>query len=346
MKKLQSILKILIPLCLGIGLIYWFWNSMPQHDRDETISAFKRANYFWVLMAPAVGFLSNFIRTQRWRLMLKPIGYYPGYWNTFFAVMIMYFFNLFVPRLGEVSRCTVLAEYEKVPVEKSVGTMVTERLIDVLCLGIVFMLIVIFLGKDNFIALYTNFKNLTADIKVSGTLTLILKYAVPVLLIVGIGAYFIYYIRKNGVNKLKQLIRSKIKSLFTSILSVKDIEDKAQFVALTVAMWMTYLVMFYVNYMALPESTHLPIISALVCLFFGSLAVVLTPGGIGIFPIIVQAILISFNVAPSVALAIGMIAWAVQTLGMLIGGMASLILLNLLNKKEDAAKLVYEENNF
>jgi uncharacterized membrane protein YbhN (UPF0104 family) len=111
-------------------------------------------------------------------------------------------------------------------------------------------------------------------------------------------------------------------------------------------MWLTYLVMFYTNYLALPETSHLPVISALVCLFFGSLAVVITPGGIGIFPIIVQAILLSFNVAPSIGLAIGMIAWAVQTLGMLIGGMLSLILLNLLNKKEDASKLVYEEDSF
>jgi uncharacterized membrane protein YbhN (UPF0104 family) len=81
----------------------------------------------------------------------------------------------------------------------------------------------------------------------------------------------------------------------------------------------------------------MPFVSALVCLFFGSLAVVLTPGGIGIFPIVIQTILVGFGINPSIALAIGMIAWAIQTLGVLIGGTISLILLNLLNKKTEVA---------
>lgn len=333
MNPFKKILKILISLGLGIALIIWFWNSMSGSDKTETINAFKRANYFWVLMAPLVGFFGNFIRTQRWRLMLRPLGYNPGYWNTFHAVMVMYFFNLFVPRLGEVTRCTLLAEYEDVPVEKSLGTMVTERLLDVICLGIVFILIVLFLGKDNFNSIYDEFKKLTAGIQ-NGTLSLVLKYAVPVLLAIGIGGFCLYYIKKNGVDKLKIFITSKIRSLFISIFSVKDIKELSQFVLLTVTMWLSYLVMFYINYLALPETSHLPFVSALVCLFFGSLAVVITPGGIGIFPILIQTILVAFAISPSIALAIGMIAWAVQTLGVLIGGMASLILLNLLNKKD------------
>jgi uncharacterized membrane protein YbhN (UPF0104 family) len=102
-------------------------------------------------------------------------------------------------------------------------------------------------------------------------------------------------------------------------------------------MWVSYLVMFYINYKALPETNHLPFISALVCLLFGSFAVIITPGGIGVFPIIIQMVLsVSFKVNPSIALAIGMIAWSVQTLGVLIGGMLSLILLNVINKKQNA----------
>lgn len=336
MKNFKTVIKILISLGLGVGLIVWFWTSMSETDKTETINAFKRANYFWVLMAPLVGFLGNFIRTQRWRLMLRPLGYNPGYWNTFHSVMVMYFFNLFVPRLGEVTRCTMLAEYENVPVEKSLGTMVTERLLDVICLGGVFLCIILFLGKDNFNSIYQEFKQLTSGIQ-GGTVSLMLKYAVPVLLVIGIGGFSLYYIQKNGFDKLKELVLSKIKSLLSSVFSVKDIKEKPQFILLTVSMWCSYLVMFYINYMALPETSHLPFVSALVCLFFGSLAVVLTPGGIGIFPIVIQTILVGFAINPSIALAIGMIAWAVQTLGVLIGGTISLILLNLLNKKTEVA---------
>lgn len=332
MKHTKTFLKIIISLGLGIGLIIWFWNSMSETDKAETIDAFKRANYFWVLMAPLLGFLANFIRTQRWRLMLRPLGYNPNYWNTFHSVMIMYFFNMFVPRLGEVTRCTMLAEYENVPVEKSLGTMVTERLLDVICLGIVFVCILIFLGQENFNAIYKEFQQLTAGIK-GGTVSLVLKYTVPVLLIIGIGGFSIWYISKHGFDKLKTLIFTKIKNLFSSVFSVKDVKEKPQFIILTITLWLAYLVMFYVNYKALPETSSLPFSSALVCLFFGSLAVVITPGGIGIFPIVIQTILVAYNINPSIALAIGMIAWAVQTLGVLIGGMLSLILLNITNRK-------------
>lgn len=334
MKNLKTTIKILLSLGLGIGLITWFWSAMSEQDKTETISAFKRANYFWVIMAPLIGFAGNFFRTQRWRLMLKPLGYEPSFVNTFFSVMIMYFFNLFVPRLGEVTRCTILAQYEHVPVEKSLGTMVTERLIDVICLGIVFLLIIVFLGKENYDSLRANFNQLTAGFG-GGTLMTILKFSIPVLLIAGMTVFSLLYIRKNGVDKLKELILSKIKSLFTSILSVKDVKEKPQFILLTVGMWLSYLVMFYVNYLALPETSNLPLISALVCLLFGSFAVIITPGGIGIFPIVIQMVLLSFAVQPSIGLAIGMIAWSVQTLGVLLGGMFSLILLNLLNKKTD-----------
>ena len=332
MKNAKTFIKIIISLGLGIGLIIWFWISMSEADKEETILAFKRANYFWVLLAPLIGFLANFIRTQRWRLMLRPLGYNPNYWNTFHSVMVMYFFNLFVPRLGEVTRCTMLAEYEKVPVEKSIGTMVTERLLDVICLGGVFLCILLFLGQENFNSIYNEFQQLTAGIK-GGTLSIILKYAVPVLLIVGIGGFSVWYIQKNGFQELKELILSKIKSLFFSILSIKDIKEKPQFILLTISMWLAYLVMFYVNFKALPETFNLPFVAALVCLFFGSISVVLTPGGIGIFPIVIQAILVAFTINPSIALAIGMIAWAVQTVGVLVGGVISLILLNLTNRK-------------
>ncbi len=199
-------------------------------------------------------------------------------------------------------------------------------------MGGVFLCILLFVGQENFNAIYKEFKQLTAGIK-GGTLSLILKYAVPFLVIIGIGGFSILYIKKHGFNNLKTLIVSKVKSLILSIISIKDIKEKPQFLLLTIAMWLSYLVMFYVNYKALPETSNLPFSSALVCLFFGSLSVVLTPGGIGIFPIVIQTILVAFSIQPSIALAIGMIAWAVQTLGVLIGGVASLIALNLTNKK-------------
>jgi uncharacterized protein (TIRG00374 family) len=333
LKNIKNIIKILFSLGLGIAVIIWFWNAMSEEDKKQTIDAFRRANYFWVILAPLIGFLANFFRTQRWRLLLRPLSFNPNYANTFHAVMLMYFFNLFVPRLGEIMRCTILAKYEDVPVEKSLGTMVTERIVDVICLGIVFLLVLLFLGNENYTILKQNFNSATAGFG-NNMLMSVLKYAIPAIIILGAILFSILYIQKNGLDKLQLLIKSKIKSLLISVISVKDIKEKPQFIILTVLMWLSYLLMFYVNYMALPETKDLPFFSALVCLLFGSFAVILTPGGIGVFPIVIQLVLVTFKVNPSIALAIGMIAWTVQTLGVLLGGMISLILINLSNKKK------------
>jgi hypothetical protein len=327
-KNLGTIIKVLLSLGLGIGLIYWYISKMTPQERTETISAFKRADYFWVLMAPLLGFLSNFIRTQRWRLMLRPLGYSPGYWNTFFSVMNMYFFNLFIPRLGEVTRCTILARYENVPVEKSIGTMVTERLIDVICLfGIGGIL---FVAERN--RLMAMFQNIFSSKETVHNDSNFLKYIFMGVLALIIAGAAIYIYKKFGLQKLKETVIEKSKGFVQALISVKDIDEKGQFVALTISMWLTYLIMFYVVYKAFPETTGLPIMSAVACLFFGSFAVVATPGGIGVFPLVVQGVLILYNVTPVIGGAVGTLAWGVQTLGMLLGGLLSLLLLNILNK--------------
>lgn len=333
MKNFKSILKVLISLGLGVGVIIWFWNAMPEEDKNQTIDAFKRANYFYLLIAPLIGFIANFIRTQRWILLLRPLNCNPSYYNTFHSVMVMYFFNLFVPRLGEVMRCSILAKYEDVPVEKSLGTMVTERVVDVICLGIIILIVIVFLGKENYDILKENMSQATSGFS-DNTLFTIIKFAMPVLIILGVLVFSWIYIKKNGFDKLQLLVRSKIKSMLSSVMSIKDVKEKPQFIILTILMWLAYLIMFYVNYFSLPETKNLPIFSALVCLVFGSFAVVLTPGGIGVFPIVVQLVLVTFKVNPSIALALGMLAWVVQTSGMLLGGILSLILLNLGNKNK------------
>jgi uncharacterized membrane protein YbhN (UPF0104 family) len=336
-KNLGTAIKVLLSLGLGIGLIWWYVAKMTPEQKTETMDAFRRADYFWVLMAPCIGLVSNFLRTQRWRLMLRPLGFNPGFWNTFFSVMIMYFFNLFVPRLGEVTRCTILAQYEDVPVEKSIGTMITERLIDVICLfsvgGILFVM-----ERDRLMAM---FQTIFAEKESGGDSSHFLKYVLLGAIALAVAAAVVYVYRKYGVQKLKETIIEKTRGFMQALISVKDIEEKGQFIAITIVMWLSYLMMFFVIYKAFPETSGLPIMSAVACLFFGSFAVVATPGGIGVFPILIQGILVLYNVSPSMGAAVGTLSWGIQTLGVLIGGFSSLILLNLLNKnskiKTDAA---------
>ena len=121
-KHFGNILKFIISLCIGVGLVFWSLKDVTAEQKQMILDAFKSANYFWLFLLMFIGLASNFFRAQRWRLLLRPIGYNPNYWNTFSAVMAMFFFNLLFPRLGELMRCTILYRYEKVPVEKGAST--------------------------------------------------------------------------------------------------------------------------------------------------------------------------------------------------------------------------------
>ncbi|MFI4963676.1 MAG: lysylphosphatidylglycerol synthase transmembrane domain-containing protein [Legionellales bacterium] len=142
-KYIGSIIKLVVSLGIGVALVFWFVGQMSPSDKQNVIDDVKRANYVWVIIPPLIGLISNYFRTQRWRILLRSLGYNPAFLNTFLSVMIMYFLNLFFPRLGEVSRCGVLSRYEKIPLDKAIGTMVLERVMDLVCIGIVSLLLLV-----------------------------------------------------------------------------------------------------------------------------------------------------------------------------------------------------------
>ncbi len=250
----------------------------------------------------------------------------------------MYFFNLFIPRLGEVTRCTILAKYEKVPVEDSIGTMVLERLIDLICLMLLAGLLLL-LEYDKIINSYDDLKAMM-NVDVSP----IIKYGVLAALIVGFIIFILYYIKKNGLSRLNEMLRQKVKNLIESILSIRKVEKPFLFIVYSVAIWICYLLMMYFIYKALPETSELSLASALFCLCFGALAVVATPGGIGVYPLVIQQILIIYGINSIIAGAFGQLAWCSQTLGSAIGGIISLILLNILNKDKTTG-IIHESNS-
>ncbi|MFN5760925.1 MAG: lysylphosphatidylglycerol synthase transmembrane domain-containing protein, partial [Sphingobacteriales bacterium] len=134
---------------LGLGLVLLWYSS--RNLTDAEISMMKQSiqgAQFWIAIPAALVFLaSHYSRALRWKILMEPLGFHPSSKNTFIAVMLSYFFNLLVPRLGEVMKCTILAKYEKAPVDKLVGTMVAERAVDVISLFIVFF-ITLFLQVD------------------------------------------------------------------------------------------------------------------------------------------------------------------------------------------------------
>lgn len=126
---------------LGVLLL---WLILRNQNLELIGSNLKKANYFWASMVLIFGFISNVHRSLRWNMLLEPMGYKPKIYNTFIAVLIGYFANLGLPRMGEVVRCSILNRYEKVPLDKSFGTVVTERILDVFSLLICLRIVLIF----------------------------------------------------------------------------------------------------------------------------------------------------------------------------------------------------------
>ena len=139
MKKFISLLaQYVVFLGLGLFLIWWSVRSLSDADMRSLRESLGVANYLLIVPAMGMLMLAHYSRALRWRIMMEPLGFQPSRSNTFIAVLLGYFFNLLVPRMGEVMKCTTLARYERTPVDRLIGTMVAERALDVLCLLTVF----------------------------------------------------------------------------------------------------------------------------------------------------------------------------------------------------------------
>jgi uncharacterized membrane protein YbhN (UPF0104 family) len=143
----KNVITVMVFLSLGIALIYWQYNNIAPEDRSKIYQSIANAKWIYVLPAIIISFASHYFRALRWKLLLAPLEIKPGIVNTTLAVLIGYFVNLLVPRAGEVAKCTVLAKYEKAPVDKMLGTIVAERAFDTLCLGL-FAVITLLLQYD------------------------------------------------------------------------------------------------------------------------------------------------------------------------------------------------------
>jgi len=329
-KQLGNILKFIISLGIGVGLVFWSLKGITAEQKQMIFDSFKRANYFWLFLLMFFGLASNFFRAQRWRLLLKPLGYSPNYWNTFSAVMIMFFANLAFPRLGEVLRCSILAKYEKVPVEKSIGTMVLERVIDLVCILILGGIILLLEYQRYF----QFFKDLFFGKKenVTSTEPQTFKYIMIALVLVAIVAVSIFIVKKHGLDKLTAIVKEKFLGLWQGIISIKHLDKKWEFLFHTFGIWICYILMPYFGFKCLEETANLGWTAAMASVFFGGFAMVATQGGIGAFQIVIEKILATYGIASIIGLSYGWISWSVQTISVIIAGILSLIFLAIYNK--------------
>ena len=312
--KVKKRLSLIIPLVLAVFFGWYTFSKLPV----STIIPFvKSANYWWIALGVFFGLLSHLSRAYRWKYLLEPMGYHIKFRNSIMAVFITYLANYGIPRSGEVLRAAVLTNYEDVPFEKAFGTIVAERIADLLVMmGIIISTLIL---EFDFIV------------------ELLQKYFQPKkLLILGAAGFILIALVvlfiKRSQSKFAKKVKTFLKGLMEGMTSIFKMKYKWAFIAHTLFIWGMYILMFYVTTFALPDLNTISIGAILVAFISASFTIATTNGGIFVYPAAVMAAFTVFGIPKDPSFAFGWIMWSSQTIMIIIAGSLSFIYLPIYNR--------------
>ena len=313
--NIKKQLKIILPLVFGAFLV---WYSLADISLKTLGTYFKEANYGYIMLGLLFGILSHLSRAYRWKFMLEPLGFKPKLTNSVLAVLIGYLVNLAIPRAGEISRATVMTNYENIPFEKAFGTIVAERIADLIMM-LSIAAITLFVQFDFIYELLTkNFNPLKISIGLA---------------VLSIGFYILTAVVKKATAGFLLKIKTFFTGLIEGVTSIFKMKKKWAFIGHTIFIWAMYLLMFYLCFFSLPETQNVPFGGILTAFVLGGFTVVLTNGGIGAYPLAIQAVLLLYDIDKNTGGAFGWIVWSAQTVMLLFFGLISFILIPLYNKR-------------
>ena len=317
-KQIGKLLTILIPLLIGIGIIYYQFTTLTAVEIGKIKISFEKANYYYILLSLMIACVGYWSRAYRWKFALNHLGYQTKFSTNFFTVCVSYLVNLTVPRSGEITRAALLKKYEDVPFDKAFGTIVAERIVDLL----IFFLFVFIGFVSQFDKIYQFLLSENVSLK-----------SLIITAIVGLLLFFIFiliwiYAEWNIILKLKK----KLSGLVEGITTVYKMKDKWKYIFHSFFIWFSYLSMFYVAIFALPETAHISFDIVIMGFIFGSLAVGFSNGGLGAYPFSIALIFSLYGITKDVGTAFGWLVWTSQTILAILLGLISYVLLPLLNR--------------
>ena len=318
-KTISKWLSIVLPILLGVYLIIYKYNEFTPAQITEMKGYFKNANYFYIYISLIIAVLGFLSRAYRWKFSIEHMGYESKFHNNFMAVCVAYFMNLTIPRSGEVSRALVLKKYENIPFDKAFGTIVAERVVDLL---IFLMFVTIgFLVQFNVLKEY-----IIAKIPVE---KLILLFVIGS---VGFVVFILIWMYSNWKIILK--LKEKFSGLIEGMTSILKMKHKWAFLFHSFFIWFSYLLMFYVTIFALKETSNIGFSAVIIGFIFGSLAIGFTNSGFGAYPILVAEIFMLYGIPDTAGTAFGWLVWTSQTILMVILGGLSFLFLPILNRNK------------
>lgn len=326
-----SLFKYTLSLAIAAFLFWWVYRDF---DFSELFHRFKEVNLNFILISVVLGLLSYYIRAYRWTLLLKPVGYRLSIFRAFIALMVGYFANLLLPRMGEVSRCLVLKKTDNVEVSSALGSVVAERSVDMATLLLV-IIAGVFIEYDKLGALLLT----TLQKKYS---SLVAESAFIFVLIVGLLAVaimafvlFVYLKRRFHRHIIFVKIRKVTLEIVEGVMSLKKQEHPLRFWLSTVAIWVLYFFMSYVVFFSFPPTMGLGVRAGISVLIMGGLGMA-TPvqGGVGPFHLFVSGVLLLYGIGREDGVFFAFLIHTSQFLIMLIVGIFSFIASFVVAKKD------------
>ncbi len=328
MKKI--ILKILKFLAFFAVGVFIFWLIYKDQNIERIKSILKNdVSYAWVWLSLFIGLLSHISRTLRWGLMIEPIDHKPRMINTFLAVMVGYLMNLAFPRMGEVSRCGILARYEKISFTKLLGTVVAERLMDIICLFVLLGLVILtqFGEMLHFLDANPGIKQKIGDICSSPWLLII------ILILTGV---FFLFRKTLKSSKLFRKIMAIIHNFKEGFISIRNIRKKGWFYFHTAFIWFMYYLMLYVIFFAFDFTKNLNPIAGLTTFVMASFGMVApVQGGIGAWHFMAKEALSLYGVSNENGIIFAFVAHSSMTGMLILVGLISMQILPFINKRSD-----------
>ncbi len=327
----KDVLRLVIFLGIGVFFIYWFLLKLDPEQKAAIWQSFREADYWWVAVAMLCSLLSHVARALRWQLLFHPIGYRPRLNNTFGSVLVAYLANLAFPRAGEVMRCATMRTSENIPMEKSLGTVVTERIIDVLAFALIVLFgMVVMLGKakdwlyDTLSEKFTHLPNM-----------FMIGTALVLLAIIAFVVYKICWNRllKFGIfKKIDDLVRGMVDGV-KSILHM-GWKNSMLFLFYSFVIYLLYILGGLIIFHAFGETSWLGMRAAFVVYLFGTVGMTFSQGGIGVYPALVMMGLTDiYGISMEVGTACGWLLWGSQQAVVVAVGAAYLIYFSLKKRK-------------
>ncbi len=317
--SIRKFLSLTIPLLIGIGIIYCQFTTLTAEEIQKIKISFIKADYYYVFLSLFIALFGYWSRAYRWKFALNHLGYTTKFQNTLMTVCVSYLVNLTIPRSGEITRAALLKKYENIPFDKGFGTIVAERIVDLI---IFFIFVCIgFISQYNTLYLFLAEKNVAFA-------SILWFLGVGFLLFVLFILVWIYAEWKIIV-KLKR----KLAGLIEGMQSIVKMKNKWSYIFHSFFIWFSYLLMFYVTIFALPETTTITFDVVIMGFIFGTLAVGFTNGGLGAYPLAIALIFSLFGISDDIGIAFGWLVWTSQTLLTIFLGLLSYLLLPILNKK-------------